>query len=176
MRDTVPHWQSVTQDGWGLAVAQSSEISTTPGFFVWNDRERATQDVAAHVARLRDRFSLDSHRLVLGGFSMGARLALELGLSDRSPARRILAIATWLPDFEAMADGLAPSVIKETRVYVAVGRHDASGYEGSVKLVDHLRTVGASAEIEIHEGGHEEPEDMPATLRRALTFLRDTAH
>jgi predicted esterase len=176
IEDTAPSWQSIVRDGWFLAVPQSSEIATTPGFFLWNDRERATRDIGVHMATLRDRFSLDPRRSVLGGFSMGARLALEVGLSERSSAKRILAIATWLPDFEALAGLLELSAIHESRVYIVVGRRDASGYEGSVRLVEHLRTLGASAEIEIHEGGHEEPNDMSATLRRALTFLGGTPH
>src|SRR6266542_4172258 len=81
MEDTAPSWQSVVRDGWVLMVPQSSEIAT-----------------------VRSRLSVDPSRFVLGGFSMGARLALELGLSDRLPARKILAIATWLPDFQPLAD------------------------------------------------------------------------
>jgi predicted esterase len=171
IEDTTPSWRSVVADGWTLAVPQSSEIATTPGFFVWNERERAARDVKAHFETLRSRVSIDARRFVLGGFSMGARLALELGLSDRLPARKILAIATWLPDVQALTDLLEPSATKDSRVYVVVGRHDASGYEGSVRFVDHLRAEGATAEIEIHNGGHEEPADMPALLQRALEFL-----
>ena len=175
MQDTVPSWQSIVADGWVLAVPQSSEIATTPGFFLWNDRERAMKDLETHLATLRSRLSLDPNRLVLGGFSMGARLALELGLSGRFPTKRVLAIATWLPDFESLAALFEPSAMQNARVHVVVGRHDTSGYDGSVKLVEHLRTLGASAVVEIHDGGHEEPRDMPGTLRRALTFLDSTS-
>lgn len=171
MADTARSWQSVVQDGWLLALPQSSEISTTPGFFVWNDRERAAQDLNAHITTLRSQFAVNSSDFVLGGFSMGARLALELGISGRFPARRILAIATWLPDFPELAELLEANAARESRVYVVVGRQDHSGYDGSVRLVEHLRTLGASAEIEIHDGGHEEPPDMPAALRRGLEFL-----
>jgi len=175
MQDTAPSWQSIVADGWVLAVPQSSEIATTPGFFLWNDRERAMKDLETHLATLRSRLSLDPNRLVLGGFSMGARLALELGLSGRFPTKRVLAIATWLPDFESLAALFEPSAMQNARVHVVVGRHDTSGYDGSVKLVEHLRTLGASAVVEIHDGGHDEPRDMPATLRRALTFLDRTS-
>lgn len=176
MQDTAPSWQSVVQAGWVLVVPQSSEIATTPGFFVWNDRERAAKDLEAHVATLRSRLAIDPSRFVLGGFSMGARLALEIGLSARFPTTKILAIATWLPDFDALAQLLEPSAMRDSRVYVVVGRHDASGYEGAVRLVDRLRAVGASADIEIHDAGHEEPPDMPATLHRALEFLDENSH
>jgi predicted esterase len=175
MQDTAPSWQSIVADGWVLAVPQSSEIATTPGFFLWNDRERAVKDLETHLATLRSRLSLDVNRLVLGGFSMGARLALEFGLSGRFPTKNIVAIATWLPDFEALAALLEPSAIRDARVHVVVGRHDATGYDGSVKLVEHLRTFGASAVVDIHDGGHEEPRDMPATLRQALAFLGSTS-
>ena len=108
MQDTAPSWQSVVQHGWVLAVPQSSEIATTPGFFVWNDRDRAARDLGAHLATLRARISLDSTRSVLGGFSMGARLALELGLTGRFLSKRVLAIATWLPDFDTLAGAAGP--------------------------------------------------------------------
>src|SRR5437867_3110646 len=134
MQDTVPSWQSVVQHGWVLAVPQSSEIATTPGFFVWNDRDRAARDLGTHLATLRARLSLDSTRSVLGGFSMGARLALELGLSGRFLSKRVLAIGTWLPDVGMLDAVLDRSIAEESRVYVVVGRHDASGYEGSLWL------------------------------------------
>jgi predicted esterase len=171
MQDTAPSWQSVVRDGWVLAVPQSSEIATTPGFFVWNDRDRVAQDLKTHLASLRARLSLDATRSVLGGFSMGARLAIELGLTGRFLTKRILAIGTWLPDFDTLVVLLERSIVQESRVYVVVGRHDASGYEGSMRLVDHLTMLGGSAQIEIHDGGHEEPSDMPATLMRALAYL-----
>jgi len=171
MQDTVPSWLSVVQDGWVLAVPQSSEIATTPGFFLWNDRDRAAKDIETHLATLRSRFSIDQSRFVLGGFSMGARLALELGLSERLPARKLLAIATWLPDLQALTDLFGAPSARASRVYVVVGRHDTSGYDGSMRLVDHLKALGGSADIEVHDGGHEEPDDMPATLGRALAFL-----
>jgi len=175
MQDTAPSWQSVVRDGWVLAVPQSSEIATTPGFFVWNDRDRAARDLETHLATLRARLSLDATRSVLGGFSMGARLAVELGLRGHFLTKRILAVGTWLPDFEMLRVGLDRSNVQMSRVYVVVGRHDASGYEGSMRLVDHVRMLGGSADIEIHDGGHEEPGDMSAALRRALEFLGDSA-
>ena len=171
MQDTAPSWQSVVRDGWALAVPQSSEIATTPGFFVWNDRDRAAQDLKTHLVSLRARVSLDATRSVLGGFSMGARMAIELGLSGRFLTKRILAFGTWLPDFDTLGVLLQRSIVQESRVYVVVGRHDASGYEGSMRLVDQLTMLGGSAQIEIHDGGHEEPRDMPATLLRALAYL-----
>jgi predicted esterase len=176
MRDTAPSWRSVVQERWVLAVPQSSEIATTPGFFLWNDRDRAAQDLNTHLVTLRARLPLDATRSVLAGFSMGARLAVELGLSARFLTKRIRAIGAWIPDFETIAGLLDRSIVQDSRVYVVVGRHDASGYEGSVRLVDQLRTLGGSAEIEIHDGGHEEPSDMPATLHRALEFLGGSTH
>jgi len=106
---------------------------------------------------------------------MGARLAVELGLRGHFLTKRILAVGTWLPDFEMLRVGLDRSSVQMSRVYVVVGRHDASGYEGSMRLVDQVRMLGGSADIEIHDGGHEEPGDMSAALRRALEFLGDSA-
>src|SRR5437867_982787 len=93
-------------------------LTSHPGFFVWNDRDRAARDLETHLATLRARLSLDATRSVLGGFSMGARLAVELGLRGHFLTKRILAVGTWLPDFEMLRVGLDRSSVQDRKSVV----------------------------------------------------------
>lgn len=168
LADTAIHWQSAVRAGWLLALPQSSEIGVTPGVFVWNDGQLAAAELDRRVGEVRGSFPTDTARTVVAGFSMGARQALELVLGGRVPAAGVISIAAWLPDPERLAQIVRPDVVRSARTYIVVGKGDDSGYEGSLKLVDQLRSVGGSAEIEIHDGGHEYPAAVDAILLRAL--------
>jgi predicted esterase len=171
LADTAAHWQSAVRAGWLLALPQSSEIGVTPGVFVWNDGQRAATELDRRLAEVRGSSPTDGARTVVAGFSMGARQALELVLGGRVPAAGVIAIAAWLPDPERLVRIIQPEVARRARTHVVVGKGDESGYEGSLKLVDHLRSLRGIAEIEIHDGGHDYPPAVDAILPRALRSL-----
>jgi predicted esterase len=99
---------------------------------------------------------------------MGARQALELVLGGRVPAAGVIAIATWLPDPERLGEIVRADVVRSARTHIVVGKGDETGYDGSLKLVDQLRSLGGIAEIEVHDGGHEYPPAVDPILARAL--------
>jgi predicted esterase len=88
------------------------------------------------------------------------------------PAAGVIAIAAWLPDPERLAQIIQPEVARRARTHVVVGKGDESGYDGSLKLVDHLRSLGGIAQIEMHDGGHEYPPAVDAILAHALRSFR----
>jgi predicted esterase len=168
LADTAAYWQAAVGAGWLLALPQSSEIGVTPGAYVWNDGDRAAAELDRHLTDLHQNFPTDSAHTVIGGFSMGARQAIELVLGGRLRATGLIAIGTWLPDPERLVQAARHDVVASVRTYIVAGTRDESGYLGSRTLVDLLRSLGGVAEIDIHDGGHEYPAAMEAILLRAL--------
>jgi len=169
---TAPYWRSATELGWLLALAQSSEVGSAPGTYLWAGRERAASELATHMATLREGFHIDERHVVLAGFSGGATHALAVTLTGLFAAQGVIAIASYLPviaEFTRRVQGGAASAL---RVYLVVGEEDESGYAGSKGLAEVFAAHAVPVRLEAHADlGHEYPPDMSATLRSALSFL-----
>jgi len=128
-----------------------------------------------HVMRLLDqleaRYSVTPAQLVLGGFSQGAMLALDVALHRATPpsglvlmSGTLLAESEWLPRMASL---------RGTPVLQSHGRGDALlPYAIAEVLRDRL--VAAGAEVDFHSfvGGHE----IPAVVLAATTrYLRARA-
>jgi dienelactone hydrolase len=169
--ETAPHWTPLADAGWVVAVPQSSEIGSTPGAFVWNDRERCAQELDAHLERVKRATSINVGNIVLAGFSMGGTQAIALALSRRIKVRGIFPIAAWLPqvrDFRALVEG-APN--RMLRAYGIVGDKDES-VDGARELFEVFGQHKMRAELEVRPGlGHAYPDDMRDTVLRAVNFI-----
>jgi predicted esterase len=173
MAETIPFWSSARDRGWITAVLQSSEPGATPGAFTWNDRDKTDQEVRMHLVAVTRDVHVDERAIVLAGFSMGGLQAVALVITGRIQARGVVSIAAWLPhirEFTALADAGRASI---RPTYVVVGSEDPSA-AGAKQLVALVSRHGGRAELDERSGvGHEYPNDMAATLARALAFVRE---
>jgi len=169
--DTAPHWAHMADAGWVVAVPQSSEIGTTPGTFVWNDRDRTAAELLTHFEKVKHSTQIDIGRVVLAGFSMGGTQAIALPLTGRIKVRGIVPIAAWLPhvrEFATLVEGGAGRML---RSYIVVGTNDQS-YDGARALFDLFSSRGMRTKLDTRDGlGHDYPADMPDTIARALEFV-----
>ena len=170
-RETARQWSSAVDDGWVVAIPQSSEIGASPEAFTWNDRVRTRSEIAAHVVRVRELHRIDDARVVLAGFSMGALQAVALPLAVGFEARGVLPVAAWLPNVDEFTGLLQEGGGRAPDAYVVVGEADPS-HDGALQLAALLQKHGARVKLDVRAGmGHEYPPDMKATLSRALEFL-----
>ncbi|HEX3474469.1 MAG TPA: hypothetical protein VHT91_05475 [Kofleriaceae bacterium] len=131
-----------------------------------------------HVIRLLDqlaaRFEIADDQLVLGGFSQGAMVSLDVALHRaRPPAGLILMSGTllaegeWQPRMASLAG---------VPVMLSHGRHDALlPYHVAELLRDRLTEAGAAVDWQPFAGGHEIPRapiDAANRLLRKLTERR----
>lgn len=129
-------------------------------------------EARAQVMRLLDqvqaRFSVAAPALVLGGFSQGAMLALDVALHrDAPPAGLLLmsgtliAEAAWQPRMASLAG---------VPVMLAHGQRDGLlPFSIAEVLRDRLTAAGADVDWQPFPGGHEIP---PSVLAAAGTLLR----
>lgn len=140
-------------------------------------RDEVPEGLAAareHVIRLIDqlaaRFAIADDRLVLGGFSQGAMLSLDVALHrPRPPAGLILMSGTLIA--EAVWRSRLPS-LAGVPVVLSHGRHDALlPYHVAEILRDRLTEAGAAVDWQPFLGGHEIPRvaiDAASKLLRKL--------
>lgn len=74
------------------------------------------------IARERDR-GIESHRIVLAGFSQGGAIALQTGLRHANRLGGIVALSTYLP-LEDSLDAEASSANRATPIFMAHGTDD----------------------------------------------------
>jgi phospholipase/carboxylesterase len=125
-----------------------------------------------HVSRFLDevqtRFSLEPSQLVLGGFSQGAMLALDVALQrDTAPAALILMSGTllaesvWTPRLPKLAD---------VPVMMSHGRADTLlPFAIAEVLRDKLIAAGAKVDWQPFAGGHEIPMAVLTAVTKLLT-------
>ncbi|HSD90321.1 MAG TPA: dienelactone hydrolase family protein [Kofleriaceae bacterium] len=128
----------------------------------------ARAKVTSVIGEVKARWGVDDSKLVLGGFSQGAMLALDVALHrEVAPAGLLLMSGTliaeteWEPHFAKLAG---------VPVLQSHGRSDALlPYSIAEMLRDRLLAAGAKVDFISFPGGHEIP---PTVLTEAAKLLR----
>lgn len=167
-------WHRVVDEGWILAAAQSSQV-TTANMYIWDNQETAMRELEAHYKRLCAEYPVDTEKVLVVGFSMGGETALRAVLSGIIPARGFILLGPGGPTVdqpEAWLPTLGEGRARGTRGYILMG--DADGIiepEELRKLTRLLASYGIPCEIEVLPGlRHEYPRDF-AVVQRALDFV-----
>jgi phospholipase/carboxylesterase len=128
----------------------------------------AREQVSRLVDQVAARFATKDERIVLGGFSQGAMLSLDVALHRTGRLAGIvlmsgtsIAESEWSPRMAHLAG---------TPIFQSHGRSDALlPFNVAASLRDKLKTAGALVEWHQFVGGHEIP---PGVLAELATFLR----
>jgi predicted esterase len=163
----LPFWKSAVEHDYILAMPQSSQPSS-PLSFVWDDREKAMDEVAGHFDSLVEKYSIDRDKIVLAGFSQGAARAIELVMSERIKANGFIAIVPGTIDLDELsrwADSAKPR-----GVLISGGRDPRYEMFQQVKEIFTQKDVSLMFE-NYPEMSHEFPNDVEAVLRKGLDFI-----
>ena len=132
--------------------------------------DNARVQMARFLDQLQARFTIANDQLVLGGFSQGAMLSLDLALHREGLAGLVLLSGTltaesiWKPLFPKLAG---------VPILQSHGRHDMLlPYAIAEALRDRLVAAGAKVEFHSFLGGHEIP---PMVLSAVTKFLASCA-
>ena len=78
------HWTPAVDEGWLVAVPQSSQAGWFSGLYVWDDIERTKLEIQQHYNDLSEQYGVDENRFVIAGMSKHCQAALQVALSDTS--------------------------------------------------------------------------------------------
>jgi predicted esterase len=171
--DFADYWQAALEEGWLVALPQSSQICYEDGFW-WEDREKDRREVLDAFKQVQQDYAFDSGKVVLAGASQGGTLAIELALGVIS-CRGFLAVVPGLREgsLERLIS-LLDAAGKDLRGWIITGEKDCC-----VNLVRRFHGEalkrGLCCELIVEPGmGHEFPEDFDAKLSQALAFLLES--
>lgn len=169
---SAPFWQPAREKGWLVALPKSSQIVGTEAY-VWDDQQLGAREVEAHYRALREQHRLDPRRAVIGGFSMGGRLAAWIALRQTIPVRGFVAVGPWVPEIESWMPLVQQAKGLGLHGTVIVGEQDAECFMGARALAELLDSEGIACDLQVIPGlGHDYPADFGSRLERALKATR----
>ncbi|MBL9015539.1 MAG: dienelactone hydrolase family protein, partial [Myxococcales bacterium] len=122
-------------------------------------REQLTQ----LLDELQARLSIADEALVLGGFSQGAMLSLDVALHRGKPVAGLVLMSGTLIAEEAWAPRFAQ--VKDVPIVMSHGKHDMLlPYSIAEVLRDRLAAAGAKVDFHPFLGGHEIPAPVLAAI------------
>ncbi len=174
-KESVQYWERAADEGWMTVLLQSSQIFFDAESFVWNDLELAGGEIKEQIAGLVNQFPVDGERVVMGGFSKGAELALWFALMEIVPVRGFIAVnpgGSYIQDIELWQ----PILEKCERLGEMRGVFLAGEFDPNVAQIRELHAMlvseGMDCKLVIAPGiDHEFPENFGEVLGEALEFL-----
>ena len=173
-KDSVTFWESAVEQGWLTVLLQSSQIFG-PDAYVWDDLELGGSEIKDHYEQFLKEYSIDSERLVIGGFSKGGEMAIWQTLMNIIPVSGFIAVnpggpfindtEKWLPIIESDKN------LTEKRGYFVVGENDQS-LDNIKALHELLVSKGMACKLIISPAiAHDFPDDFNQILEQALQYL-----
>ncbi len=169
---TATEWRPMSAKGWVLACAQSSQ-TTASGAFHWNDFARGAADALKLYRALTGARARDPEHVLLGGFSTGGGLAIQLAVTGAINTHGFIAVGPILPDVEGLTPHLETASARGLRGYIQLGLQMAPEFQEPMRQLHALLNVhGIPCELEeCPEIAHAFPADFERSLDKALAFL-----
>ena len=166
----IQDWKSLADQGWLVAAPQSSQVTGMEAYG-WDDTPQAIAEIQAHYAALARDYPIDPQRVVLGGFSQGAGLAIWLSVSRQVAAAGFISIGPYLHELPEMAPQLPSGPIPDLRGFIISGALEQdSGMFTSFEALLKDRAVPYHWHV-YPDLAHQMPPDFDQRLQTALDFI-----
>jgi dienelactone hydrolase len=164
------YWQSLADKGWLVALPQSSQI-IGQNSYCWDDRELGILEAQGHFEALIESYPVDRERVILGGFSQGAGMAIWMTIRRLLPATGFIAVSPFIAGHGLIADQATESPGRELRGYLLTGDQDQ--YQELFAEIERLLQASRVKyqRERLADLGHDYPVDFDARLTRALKFI-----
>jgi len=172
--DFATEWKSVLAKSIVLAVPRSSQLMSA-GTFCWDDLVKSEQEVVEAYSHVKGLYSINAGKIMLGGFSQGAALALYLALKNVVPCVGFIAVA---PSFSVSPKGREewPSLLrsgggKGLRGCLCIGDQDPRFQKMQI-MHSEMVNRGLQCQFAIERGmSHQYPGDFQSKLATAIDFI-----
>ncbi|GCE14904.1 alpha/beta hydrolase [Tengunoibacter tsumagoiensis] len=172
-RSTMDIWRQSTAQGWLIGAPTSSQI-VGPHSCVWDDRQAGVHEIRMHLSKLTNEYPLDLERVVIGGYSMGAGLAIWTVLNQFVKTCGFIAFAPYLTpeELEALPALLKNPDLAQVHGTILVGEKDSTCLNVSRRVVELMHAHHLPCTLQIHpELDHRYPSNFPEFLSRGLTIF-----
>ena len=164
-----PYWKSVLTKDYTLALPQSSQIQFSDGY-VWDDIHRGKEELKEHYDKLIENRTVE--RLIIGGFSAGARVALYTILQKDIAVDGFIFMAPWLPEVEEWNELLGVLQDRNIKGYIVCGDQDEDCFECTQQFVQLLRDKNIEHKYKVVPNlNHDYPEYFDEMLKEAIEYI-----
>lgn len=165
------YWKEVVNKNYILAVPQSSQIEFYEAY-VWDDIELGVKELKVHYINLISNYNVDNNKIILGGFSAGARVILEAVKNEIIQPKGIVLMAPWLPEIKDEKELFKKFKEHNIKVYILCGKEDRDCLEYCNIFVDKLSKSEVGYKYDLIERlEHDYPQDFTRRLKRALEYI-----
>jgi dienelactone hydrolase len=172
------HWETAARAGWLVALPQSDEVAGLDSEgnlgYVWDDVPRATSAITGVFGALDRAYPLASAQTVIGGFSRGGEMAVQMAVTGAVPVKAFVAVCPGGPlseEPDLWEPIVAQGANRDLRGLVIMGEQDRFT-AGTERLVTLLTEAGIDVEFERHAGlGHDYPAGFGDRLPQILAGL-----
>jgi predicted esterase len=155
------------------AYLQSSQVVDLKNFG-WEDSQLARQEVLQMSSEITDQYPVRLDRMMIGGFSQGATLSIDLAITQALPLCGFIALCPQKPDSVTQASLQKANEIGLKSV-ILTGEKDPALPEQRDMLLGFQR-ANFPHRMHIAPGlGHWFPDDLPRLLNQSLQFLMEEA-
>ena len=164
-----PYWNSVMEQGFMLALPQSSQIQFSDGY-VWDNIERGREELKGHYNKIKVNKTFGN--IIIGGFSAGARVALHSMLQGEIEVNGFIFVAPWLPEMEEWEEMIGILHDKSIKGYIICGDQDEDCFEGTQQFVKLLKDKNIEHNYKVVPNlNHDYPHNFDALLKEAIEYI-----
>jgi pimeloyl-ACP methyl ester carboxylesterase len=174
-RQTIEHFVNLPGEGWLVALPQSDYVLWTDGYS-WPDHDSGIKMVKERYTKLEEEYSLDTERSVIGGFSMGAEVALSMALNGEIEAYGFVLLGLAGPnttDPDLWSPFINRGKGRNLRGVILQGVEDHTAPMENVELVtDRLNQAGIETKlVQVPGAAHVFPDKFEQLLNEAFDFI-----
>ncbi|GLV66083.1 alpha/beta hydrolase [Bacillus mycoides] len=164
-----PYWNSVMEQGFMLALPQSSQIQFSDGY-VWDSIERGREELKEHYNKIKVNKTFGN--IIIGGFSAGARVALHSMLQGEIEVNGFIFVAPWLPEMEEWEEMIGILHDKSIKGYIICGDQDEDCFECTQQFVKLLKDKNIEHKYKVVPNlNHDYPENFDELLKEAIEYI-----
>lgn len=173
--NNLKEWAHLSARGWMVVIPQSSQGMWT-GSYMWSDYNTSQKEIQHHYSNINQQYSLDTDKFLVGGFSMGAEMALALALQGDLPAKGFILLGPGGPMMNEVKEWqplIDRNRSKGLRGVIWMGEADETIPRDNVrKLVKMLNAAGIDTHLETFPGlAHAYPPAFEQVADRAIQFI-----
>ena len=164
-----PYWNSVMEQGFMLALPQSSQIQFSDGY-VWDNIERGREELKGHYDKIKVNKTFGN--IIIGGFSAGARVALHSMLQGEIEVNGFIFVAPWLPEMEEWEEMIGILHDKSIKGYIICGDQDEDCFECTQQFVTLLKDKNIEHKYKVVPNlNHDYPHNFDELLKEAIEYI-----
>ncbi|NIO38316.1 hypothetical protein GTO27_11540 [Candidatus Bathyarchaeota archaeon] len=165
-------WMSLERKTMLLGFLQSSQIMSSD-HSVWDDEDTALRDVKNALSTLAGNYRIDHSKVVLGGVSRGAEIALMALFLGTAPANGFISVIPSVGSFTKrfLEKNHPPKWKGNMRGFIVVGEEDPRHHNTEI-VYEFLTKQGVDCQLySVPKLGHSIPDNFSLILERAVQFV-----